>query len=181
MNLRMLLIIPIAVIFPACSGNKPPAANTATSSSPAAATPSVSKNAGPLPANGFKAQITLANPPAKLRAGQKETIVVHVKNVSDVMWWLRGGEINEGQGNRFYIAVGNRWLDKDGKRTTEMEGRNAIPRDLRPGEESDVSLLITAPKQAGDYQLEVDMIQEQVSWFGEKGSPTFKAPVTVAK
>jgi hypothetical protein len=139
------------------------------------------KTAGPLPEKGYKAQIDLPEPPTKLRPGQKETILLKVKNASDVVWWQRGGEINDRSDNMFYIAAGNRWLDKDGKRTTDTEGHNGIPKDLRPGEETQMSLLITAPSQPGEYTMELDMVQEGVSWFGDKGSATTKAKVTVVR
>ena len=141
----------------------------------------VSRTAAPLPESGFKAQITIPEPPSKLRAGQKEVITVRVKNASDVIWWRRGGELNNRPDNKFYIAVGNRWLDKDGKLTSETEGHNGISKDLRPGEEAEMTLQITAPKEPGEYTLEVDLVQEQVSWFKEKGSPTANSKVTVVK
>ncbi|MDX6528628.1 MAG: hypothetical protein QOH41_918 [Blastocatellia bacterium] len=161
-----------------CSPKKP---TSSGSPSAPASTPVVSRTAAPLPDSGFKAQITVADPPTKLRAGQKENITVKVKNTSNVVWWQRGGEINDRPDNKFYIAVGNRWLDKDGKLTSETEGHNGIAKDLKPGEEAEVTLQITAPKQPGDYILSLDLVQEQVAWFGDKGSPTTKAKVTVVK
>jgi hypothetical protein len=175
-----LLATALACVIVAAGCTPNPATNTA-SPAQSASPPLVSRAAGPLPERGFKAQITLPDPPTKLRTGQKETITVKVKNTSDVTWWQRGGETNDRPDNQFYIAVGNRWLDKDGKRTTEMEGHNGIPKDLKPGEETDVALLITAPKQPGEYTIELDMVQEGVSWFGDKGSPTTKAKVTVVR
>src|SRR5215471_17741605 len=89
---------------------KGPAANTTqkqTNMAPSQDTP------GPLPDKAFKAQITLIDPPAKLRAGQKETIQVKIKNDSELMWWSRGGRINTRSDNKFYIAVGDRWLKSD--------------------------------------------------------------------
>ena len=80
---------------------------TTTGSPGAGATP-ISRTAAPLPDRGFKAQVTLSDPPSKLRTGQKEVITVKVKNVSDVVWWQRGGEVNDRPDNKFYIAVGNR-------------------------------------------------------------------------
>lgn len=177
MKLRIALLAAASaclIVAVGCSPRK-----TTNTVSPAA--PVVSKIAGPLPDRGFKAQITLPDPPLKLRTGQKETITVKVKNTSDVVWWLRGGEINDRADNKFYIALGNHWLDKDGKRTLDLEGHNAIPRDLKPGEETDMTLLITAPSRPGEYTIELDMVQEAVSWFSDKGSPTTKAKVTVVK
>ena len=178
MKLRILLLAAGCTLAIGCGQKKP------TTTAPPAASPSASvnsKTAGPLPDGGFKAQISLPDPPAKLRAGQKEVITVKVKNMSNVVWWLRGGETNDRPDNKFYIAVGNHWLDKDGKRMEEIEGHNGIPKDLKPGEEAEMTLQITAPKEPGDYILEVDMVQEAVSWFGEKGSPTTKAKSTVVR
>ncbi|MGH9906698.1 MAG: class I SAM-dependent methyltransferase, partial [Pyrinomonadaceae bacterium] len=136
---------------------------------------------GPLPTRGFRAQITLPDPPTKLRVGQKETVNVRIKNTSDVFWWARGGETNDRNDNKFYIAVGDRWLDASGKLLTEMDGRMGISKDMRPGEELEIPLPISAPGEPGEYLLEVDLVQEQVSWFGDKGSPTARTKITVVR
>jgi hypothetical protein len=143
--------------------------------------PVSSRTPGPLPARGFRAQIVLIDPPAKLRVGQKETINVRVKNASDVFWWARGGETNDRNDNKFYIAVGDRWLEESGKLLSEMDGRLGISKDMRSGEELELPLQITAPDKPGEYILEVDMVQEQVSWFGDKGSPTARTKVSVVR
>src|ERR1051325_11592366 len=158
--------------------------NTSTAppaSAPASNQPVASKTPGPLPDRAFRALLALKDPPTKLRAGQKETVVVRIKNASDVFWWARGGETNDASSNRFYIAVGDRWLQEDGKLLTEMDGRIGIPKDLRPGEEVEVPLTISAPTTPGNYVLEVDLVQEQVSWFHDKGSPTAKTQVSVVR
>jgi len=155
---------------------------TGSQSGPTQTTPVVNKEAHPLPANGFKAQITLVDPPAKLRVGQKEMIRAKIKNVSDVKWYSHGGEINTNPDNRFYLALGNRWLKSDGKTlVTNMDGRHGLQRDLKPGGEEEVSLQITAPKETGDYFLEVDGVQEQVAWFSDKGSPAARTKITVVR
>jgi len=180
MKLRIaLLAAACACVVVAASCQPKPATNTASNQSTNA--PVVSRTPGPLPDRGFKAQITLPDSPLKLRVGQKENITVKVKNTSDVIWWQRGGETSDRSDNKFYIAAGNRWLDKDGKRTKDTEGHNGIPKDLKPGEETQMPLLITAPKEPGEYIIELDMVQESVSWFGDKGSPTTKVKVTVVK
>ena len=134
-----------------------------------------------LPNNAFKAQITLVDVPQKMRVGEKQTIRLRIKNNSDAMWWARGARINTSSSNKFYIAVGNRWLKADSSLLTNMDGRYGIPKDLAPGEETEVPLAITAPKDPGDYILELDAIQEQVAWFSDKGSPTAKTKITVVK
>jgi hypothetical protein len=171
------LVMITLIVATACK--QKPAMNTAAPGN--ASRPVGSKTPGPLPDRAFKAQITLPDPPTKLRAGQKETITVKAKNVSDVFWWARGGEVNDRADNKFYMAIGDRWLDKDGKLLTEMDGRLGISKDLKPGEEVELPLLITAPKEPGDYILEVDLVQEQVGWFSDKGSPTARTKVTVVR
>jgi hypothetical protein len=133
-----------------------------------------------LPDNAFKALITVSEPPGKLRSGQRQTIQVTVKNASDVPWYARGAVVNTAPSNKFYLAVGNRWLDAAGdKLVNDMDGRYGVDRDLKPGEETDVPLVVTAPKNPGDYILEIDLIQEQVAWFHEKGSMTARVKVKV--
>lgn len=135
-----------------------------------------------LPDTAFKASITLVDPPEKLRVGQKETIQVKVKNASDTMWYARGARVNTNPDNRFYLAVGNRWLNtRDEKLITDMDGRFGLDRDLKPGEETEVPLVVTAPGEPGEYTLVVDLVQEQVSWFHEKGSPTASVKIMVLR
>jgi hypothetical protein len=48
-----------------------------------------------------------------------------------------------------------------------------------PGSEVDLPLKITAPKEKGNYILEFDMVQEQVTFFREKGSTPARVKVNV--
>ena len=178
MKLRIVLLAAACLTLTmGCSPKKP--ANTSVPS--ASATPLASRTPGPLPDRGFKAQITLPDPPKQLRAGQQEVIILKVKNASDIIWYAVGGEKTDRSDNKFYIAVGNRWLDKEGKVTSDTEGHHGIPKNLQPGEETETSLQITAPKQPGEYTLSLDMVQEGVTWFADKGSPATKVKVTVVK
>ena len=64
---------------------------------------------------------------------------------------------------------------------TNMDGRRGLQKDLKPGQDEEVPLQITAPKDPGDYILEVDLVQEQVTWFSAKGSPVAKTRITVMR
>jgi hypothetical protein len=178
-NMLIAVLLVFAVAGAACRESS--STKTATPANRNETPPVASKTPGPLPARGFRAQIVLIDPPAKLRVGQRETINVRVKNASDVFWWARGGETNDRNDNKFYIAVGDRWLDESGKLLSEMDGRLGISKDLRSGEELELPLQITAPDKPGEYILEVDMVQEQVSWFGDKGSPTARSKISVVR
>ncbi len=183
MTRRTLTVCALAVVMTGAAGcrRKQSAASNGNSGPGANANQQAeSKEPHALPDNAFKAQITLPDPPAKLRAGQQERVQVRVKNASGVFWWARGGEQNDRSDNKFYLAAGDRWLKPDGTLVTD-DGRYGIGKDLKPGEETEVPLLVTAPKEPGEYVLEVDLVQEQVSWFKDKGSQTARAKVTVVR
>jgi hypothetical protein len=177
-----LLVLVVCGLLAAwgCSKNQPSPSNTAAPGPATAAT----RGDGPaaLPDNAFKAVITIADSPVKLRTGQKQIIQVKVKNASDVLWYARGAAGNNAPSNKFYLAVGDRWFGADGEKLiTDMDGRHGLDRDLKPGEETEVPLLITAPKDSGDYVLEIDLVQEQVAWFHDKGSPTGRVKIKVER
>jgi hypothetical protein len=173
----ILLFLGLSVLFPAC---KPTVTNPKNSATTSRAT-SAPDSPAALADEGFKAQINLVEPPQKLRAGETAVVKVKLKNDSPVIWWARGAQVNTRPDNKFYIAAGDRWLKPDGSLLTNMDGRYGISKDLKPGEEAEVPLKIVAPKDPGEYTLEIDLLQEGVSWFHEKGSPTAKTKVSVVK
>jgi hypothetical protein len=154
---------------------------TNTPTTPTTAQQPQNDEPGPLPEDAYKAELAFIDPPAKLRVGQSTRVQIKIKNNSSMFWWSRGGKTNNRNDNKFYIAAGDRWLKSDGSLLTDMDGRIGISKDLNPGEETVVSLLINAPKEPGDYELEIDLVQEAVTWFSDKGSPTIKTKVKVVK
>ena len=128
----------------------------------------------PLPAEGFRAAISVAAPPPTLRAGRPFELSVVVRNDGAAAWRAR-----ERDGEPYQLSLGNHWLDPAGRVLVNDDGRARLPRDLRPGEEAAFTLHANAPNAPGEYLLELDMLQEGVSWFGPKGSPTARLPVRV--
>jgi hypothetical protein len=127
-----------------------------------------------LGAGGFRAELSATDPPARLRAREQATVRVVVRNTSDSVWLAR-----ERGASPFQLSAGNHWLDATGETVSNDDGRAPLLRDLRPGEETELRLVVNAPRHAGDYLLEIDMLQEGVSWFGLKGSKTLRVPVKV--
>ncbi len=128
----------------------------------------------PLPDNGFRVDVNVTNAPVTLSAGQRVTLDLSVKNISGANWPGR-----QWHADPFQIAVGNHWLDAAGNVVSNDDGRTALEQDLRPGETITMRLVVNAPAQRGDYILEVDAVQESVSWFGLKGSKTWRGHVKV--
>jgi 4-amino-4-deoxy-L-arabinose transferase-like glycosyltransferase len=128
----------------------------------------------PLPDGAFRARLNLINPVSVLPAGGKADFMVLVNNDSNFVWAAR-----ERSGGSFQVSAGNHWLDHNGNMVINDDGRAALLQNLRPAEEVQLKLTVNAPKKAGSYFLEVDLLQEGVAWFGTRGSPTIRIPVKV--
>jgi SAM-dependent methyltransferase len=80
------------------------------------------------------------------------------------------------------IRLGKRWLYAARRLVVEPEDdgtRVLLTGRISPGSEVRVTLQTAVPSIPGDYLLEVDLVQEDVTWFRAKGSPTLTLPVTV--
>jgi hypothetical protein len=127
----------------------------------------------PLSKLAFKAQLSVVSAPEVMRPGQKYSLRVALRNDSKVVWPGRQPTW------QFQLTVGNRWLTADGASITNMDGRAALFQDLAPGETIELPLTVTAPNEAGEYVLQLDVIQEGVAWFGDRGSEVLSLKVRV--
>jgi hypothetical protein len=60
------------------------------------------------------------------------------------------------------------------------DGRAEMSRLIEPGQQGTFKLTVTAPSRPGSYQLELDMVEEGVTWFTGKGSQTLRTPCRVS-
>jgi hypothetical protein len=78
--------------------------------------------------------------------------------------------------------VGNHWRSaKDGALVIQDDGRAHFFDDVPAGGSQDVTLEIRTPKKAGDYFLDIDLVQEEVAWFAEHGMTPDRIPVRVER
>jgi len=124
-----------------------------------------------LPNSAFLAEITMLKeiPKAMMARGTYD-ISAKVKNISQEKW--PAGRYD------YHVKLGYRWLDL-GNNLLKAEGPGILPKDLSPGEEMDLSFKITAFEKAGEYYLILDMYQEKVCWFSDKGSSAKKFLIKV--
>jgi SAM-dependent methyltransferase len=106
-----------------------------------------------------------------MRPGSQIAVPFRVTNLSPIPWEYDG---------HWYIALGNHWLDDRGNLVRLDDGRAPLP-VLSPNNSVDLNLEITAPPRPGRYLLELDVVQEGVTWFANKGSPTLRLPVCVGE
>jgi hypothetical protein len=129
----------------------------------------------PLPDNSFSAQIEPAySLPLSLKPGETANVNLVVTNTSQSSWPTSGAS-----DGKYRVAVGNHWLDPGLNLVILDDGRAGLPYDIEPGGTAEVQLRVKAPTKPGRYVLEFDMVQEQVSWFAQRGSKTLRANIMI--
>ncbi|HVF43951.1 MAG TPA: hypothetical protein VM936_13100 [Pyrinomonadaceae bacterium] len=130
------------------------------------------------PESDYRAAIEWASPPpASMRTGERATLSLRVRNDGQSVWPARGDTRG-----MFQVNAGDRWLDAEGVRVVnDLDGRRVLESDLAPGASVELKLDVTAPREPGEYTLEVDMIHEGVTFFREKGSTPLRARVRVGQ
>ena len=126
------------------------------------------------PLTDFRASLSVMTQPSSVKTGEQFTLQVSVRNDSNSVWLAQ-----ERTGSSLQVSMGNHWLDSTGKIVINDDGRSPVLNDVNPGEEVVMSLTVNAPNAPGEYLLEIDMLQEGISWFGLRGSKTLRIPVTV--
>ncbi|MGB3404756.1 MAG: amino acid adenylation domain-containing protein [Microcoleaceae cyanobacterium] len=104
------------------------------------------------------------------KAGEIISVVVTVKNISSVTWLAT---------EKSSIFLANHWLDQEQKIIQWLDGRVEFPQDLQPGEVIELCLSVTAPIELGLYHLELDLVEEGVTWFKDRKSETMTIQVEV--
>jgi ubiquinone/menaquinone biosynthesis C-methylase UbiE len=125
-----------------------------------------------LPETAYLARLEIASPPVSLEASASRTIQVLATNQSTTAW---PHDIPAGR----HICVGNHWLRGNGTIAIYDDARALLPRRVEPGATVSVPLRVQAPIDPGDYVLEIDLVQEHICWFAEKGSQTARAAISV--
>jgi 4-amino-4-deoxy-L-arabinose transferase-like glycosyltransferase len=128
----------------------------------------------PLPPEAFRAELSVVSAPRDFHAKERAPLRVRIKNLSPITWLAR-----ERGGGPHQVSVGNHWLDPSGKTLINDDARSALLYNLKSGDTTSLWLPVKSPAQPGNYILEIDMLQEGVSWFGLVGSTTVRLPVEV--
>jgi SAM-dependent methyltransferase len=126
-----------------------------------------------MPDDAFRATIELKDGPLRIAPGAKATVPVRVTNGSTHTWPAAGKD------GWYLVTVGDHWLDAEGERVVNDDARASLAADVEPGETVLVELEVRAPEEPGPYQLEVDLVQEGIAWFGDRGSSTARRPAQV--
>jgi 4-amino-4-deoxy-L-arabinose transferase-like glycosyltransferase len=128
----------------------------------------------PLPPEAMRASLSCSNVPAAIVAGGREKLDVLVRNTGGAEW----PAVGDAEG-RNAVRLRDRWLKTDGSVVTDEDASARTPFDMEPGDTAGLALNVSAPREPGEYVLELDVVQEGVAWFGARGSQTLRANVKV--
>ncbi|HEU5473186.1 MAG TPA: class I SAM-dependent methyltransferase [Actinophytocola sp.] len=117
--------------------------------------------------SAWRAGIEILTAPAAMLPRQRGTVRARVTNLSAEVW-----------PKELELRLGNHWL-AGGEVAVQDDGRTTLPNDVRPGEAIEVPLPVMAPETAGEYELELDVVQEFVAWWGGVSGLTARTPVLV--
>ncbi|HEY6120042.1 MAG TPA: hypothetical protein VIV66_08795 [Pyrinomonadaceae bacterium] len=124
----------------------------------------------------FNAEVSLLTPVPILKIGEEHDVIVKVHNKSANVWLAT----DSADGIR-RVTLGNKWLDESGRIVINDDGRTSLTYDLPPDAAVELKLHIRAPAKPGKYILLLDLVQEQVAWFLEKGSTPAQVTVTIER
>jgi SAM-dependent methyltransferase len=121
-----------------------------------------------LPKGSHVASLQVMSSPRRMAPGGSGSFSVRVTNSSDQDW---------PSGSR--LSLGNHWLSNSGEMLVQDDGRQPVEGDVAAGASRRLELSVRAPERPGRYLLVLDLVEEQVCWFADRGSTVVEVPVRV--
>lgn len=127
----------------------------------------------------YSVQWVSNNAPNKMARGATVPVQVVVRNTGD--WpWPDPKTANPGDASGGYaVRLGYAWKKENGGKSEHAPPRADLGAPVPPGSSATFTIDVTAPKEPGGYDLELDLVEELVTWFNAKGAPKLRIPVTV--
>jgi hypothetical protein len=122
------------------------------------------------PLTDFKARIIAPQALAELPPGQRVVLRVDVTNLGTESWPSLGERS---------VRVSYHWLDAGGQIVVQDGERTHLPNDVPPGRCVALWATVNAPAKAGDYRLQLSLVQESVAWLENLGGDVLEMPVAI--
>jgi hypothetical protein len=119
------------------------------------------------------AQIKAQSGSLQAQSGSTFEVTAEVTNVAETTWLQEG---RNGKGN---VLLGAHLLNNNREVLEQDFGRVALPRDLQTGEKAVLTLSLRAPATPGSYVVRLDLVNEGICWFNERGSTVADLPLLV--
>jgi hypothetical protein len=102
--------------------------------------------------------------PRQVEAGAKLNLAITIRNAGDTLW-LSGQSLRAG-----VVMPGVRVIDECGEIFSEVHGDPLLPRSVVPGQTIALKIPCAVPLVPGRYTIKIDLVDQLVCWFEEKGS-----------
>jgi hypothetical protein len=113
----------------------------------------------------LRAEFTLTAPtPQRLKAGAKVSAAITIRNAGDTLW-LSGQSLRAG-----IVMPGVRVFDGSGEIVSEVHGHPMLSRSIAPGQSVAMVVPCPVPPVPGAYTVKIDLVDQHVCWFEERGS-----------
>jgi 2-polyprenyl-3-methyl-5-hydroxy-6-metoxy-1,4-benzoquinol methylase len=96
-----------------------------------------------------------------------------VENVGDTLWLVSRSPL------KGTVRVGWRVVDERGAIVEEVHGLPPLARAVAPGERASLKLNWQAPVEPGRYTLKLDLVDQDICWFEQRGSAPLSLPFQV--
>ena len=113
--------------------------------------------------------------PACAARGANFEFIAQVTNTGDTTWDVspsrRGG----------FVTLGCKLLTLEGRVLDDTLGRTFLPGEVAPGDAVRVRVKVDMPANVppGEHRFQIDLVNEQVCWFGDLGGPVLSNPLTL--
>jgi SAM-dependent methyltransferase len=121
----------------------------------------------PMPRGAYRSRIEILSAPQAARPNERVVVRARVTNTS-LFPWSRGN----------VLKLGNHWRG-DHLPTVWDDGRVPIPPDVLPGVSVDLTMAVRTPPVPGSWELELDLVHENVTWWNDAGSEVTRRRIEI--
>lgn len=122
----------------------------------------------------YSAAVTPLDRPSRVIAGEPYSLALGLRNTGNTTWFADPSRSH-------MVRVGAWFSDADGRNLTGEPIRAPLPHHVRPGEECEVVIRLTAPERsAAGIRLHVGLVKELCFWFRDQGGTDEVFPLEFA-
>ena len=110
----------------------------------------------------YEGRLAIVDAPAAVAPASVFRVTISLENLGNAVWTSV---------SQFPVYASYHLIRRtDGGEVLESfdNARTRLPCEIEPGHRTTMAVEITAPNEPGEYDLEIDLVHEYVSWFAEK-------------
>ena len=112
--------------------------------------------------------------PANFKPGEIFRATLRVRNTGHTLW-LGGSFLRRGG-----VTLGVKIFDESAGVIDEFHGEPALSAGVAPNESCTVTIERACPRAPGKYTIKIDLVDQHICWFEERGSTALYLPFVVS-